>query len=338
MSSVLALPPAVPPFGPEAAAEHSSASPLSLRTPTANELTDKKKRRPTFAAIQRQVLDAHYEHIIKNRLGKIGLTLPYPAKAITSHLREMDSRDEDVVAQRDRLMSLTARLAVRTAGIEVEEPGEGPRRRDRVTRLQELWEVLEIAATRFQETRKTRVSSWQGFLGLFFHSTLDSELVCDLGPSYDWELTANGLVNDAEGKTLVRQIAGVNQETATRDEFLSSELSLKEIETCFRRYLVHTQVVALAADEVLDWREAFLLYVDLWSAASLAEFRLRRTIDSNRLDPAVLAQLNEGLRSSVLRLRRLLASQYSGPLSTLRFSSLDSRLARDVLLEAWAAD
>jgi hypothetical protein len=338
MSGVLSLPPTIQSFEIEADFSHSGYSSFSSTTPSASVLAEPKRRKPTLADIQKQVLDAHYSHIVKRRLRSIELPSPFPPDLIEKRLRYLDGLDPNSLAQRDRIMALTAKLAVRAAGVEVDEPGSESRLRGRVSRLYDLWEVLELAAARYEETKKARGSNWGYLLYRFFHSDLDPAIVCDLGPSYDWEMASTGAVNDSEGKALVRAIAGIDQETATRDEFLGSKLSPKSIEQHFREYVVHTQAIANLADEVLDRREAVLLYIDLWSAASLEEFRSRRNIDMSKLDRRVLDTLLTEVREATLRLRKSLFDGYSRVLGGLRFSPLSTRIARDVLLEPWSAE
>jgi len=282
-------------------------------------------------SVRTAIFERKYRQILDVRLSHLPVRLPFPRTKIIDRLKENDRSAPNWDAQ-ERLLETETELAFLHKSLSSPPKGVRSDTAPKMRRLDAIWDYLSLSARRLESVLSQRVGRMNFNVGLFFRSDLPSSYLVDLGESTHWEIAALSITANAEADSLVRRLSDRGADQVTKREFARTTASLREIDNAYRDYLRKMRKVTTISDKVLEWRDALEYYVDLFSADSLAAFRVPRAISVASLDLNILNYLSTGLHGALQELRQILAFEYAAQLAAFSWLPSDDRFATDLLL------
>jgi len=294
-------------------ASHFEFAPLAKPSPQLDVHRNAQKERIKALLNQRR-----YKQIVDTRLTHIPTRLPFPNAAIVHQLELIDRLSENRAAL-ERMVDIEAELSLVSSTISAPTRELGGTVAAKERRLSAIWDFLSLSAKRFDHIHSQRIGRLNYNIRLFSQSDLPPSYIVEIGESTYWESAALAIARNAEVARLIGNMCGQSADDVTRESFLGTHASLRDIENAFRSYSRQLRRITSVSDKVLGWRDALEYYVDLFSAGDIERFRRLREISVSTLDNAILGHLYVGLEGATAELRRTLVSHYPSQLADFKW-------------------
>jgi len=282
------------------------------------------------AQVRSSLLEARYEHIVQRRLSLIPERLPFLVNDIVNRLKENDE-ESPFHNEQSKLLELETDRVLLEYNV-LHQTRDAAQKRDRLRRrLDDIWEYLVVQAKFIDGIGSHRQARFGHNIHLFLRSDIPSSYLIDMGQSTQWEVGAQAVVLRAEGKRLAGLLTGRSAEKVSRSEFLGAKPSLQKIDEAFRQYVQKVGTMMQLSDTIMEWRDAFEYYVDLFTARGLPEFRQSHPISFDSLNPETIRRLSSGLQGATKNVRRTLVRDYPRELSAVHWLPDDDPFATGFL-------